>query len=49
VFANDHALSLSGCLRGGDFVLPEKDPLYPKCISRDLPAILIQTDDAKAQ
>jgi Fur family ferric uptake transcriptional regulator len=26
VFANDHALSLSGCLGGGDFVLPEKDP-----------------------
>ena len=33
----------------GAGVLPEKTPLYPKCISPDLSAILIQKDDAKAQ
>ena len=27
----------------------EKGPLYPKCISPDLSAILIQKDDAEAQ
>jgi hypothetical protein len=37
------------CLGGGGLCLPEKDPLYPKCISPDLSAILIQKDDAKAQ
>ena len=35
--------------RRGGFCLPEKDPQYPKCISPDLSAILIQKDDAKAQ
>ena len=34
---------------GRGLCLPEKDPLYPKCISPDLTAILIQKDDAKAQ
>ena len=33
----------------GAGVLPEKTPLYPKCISPDLSAILIQKDDAEAQ
>ena len=35
--------------RRGGLCLPEKDPLYPKCISPDLSAILIQKDDAKSQ
>jgi hypothetical protein len=35
--------------RRGGLCLPEKDPQYPKCISPDLSAILIQKDDAKAQ
>ena len=35
--------------RRGGLCLPEKDPLYPKCISPDLLAILIQKDDAKSQ
>lgn len=35
--------------RRGGLCLPEKDPLYPKCISPDLSAILIQKDDAEAQ
>ena len=34
---------------GGGLCLPGKGPLYPKCISPDLSAILIQKDDAEAQ